>query len=202
MHGLLPIPTKSGSQVTLAALAEQIKSEHQLAREYATRAIGHAIKAGTGLNAAKARLQHGEWLHFLRRCDVGDRTAQRYMQLARLAEAKSVAATDLTGLSIEAAVKKLSPPKVKRLPVPKSETELTAPSSDIGNSLQWTCKTINERRHFLDAIGLKSLLEAVPPNWLPVIEAHFVKPKMAPQRGTAELPADLSMPGFLKRSVA
>jgi hypothetical protein len=68
----------------LDELAEQIWREMELAELRWKDALGHAIRAGELLIAAKAQVKHGEWLPWLSGCFPGsERTAQRYMSLAR-----------------------------------------------------------------------------------------------------------------------
>lgn len=68
----------------LSDLASAIAVEHQLVELHANSAVQHALRCGELLLQAKAQLQHGEWLGWLRdNCHVGTREAQRYMRLAR-----------------------------------------------------------------------------------------------------------------------
>jgi hypothetical protein len=58
----------------------------------------HAMVAGDVLIEARAQLKHGQWLSWLKSCDISERTAQRYMRLARnraAVEAKSDTVSDL-----------------------------------------------------------------------------------------------------------
>lgn len=207
MHG--NIPATSGSQDSLTDLTARIRRAHENVITSFRNAIEHALEAGKALNEVKdsKRIPHGQWAHFLRDCDIGERTAQRYMQLAVLAKASP--GTVLDGADIKAAIRKLSPPerrgpKVERnvecSPKPKVPTPTVA--KNIANSLDWTAASLDQRRRLLDAIGWRSLLEAIPPSWLPLLKQHFAAPEQPPQRVTTELPADLSIPDFLKRAEA
>jgi hypothetical protein len=69
----------------LSILAAEICSAHSEAISAQRRSLEKAIEAGERLIEAKAMLSHGEWLPWLKQnCpDVSDRTAQRYMHLAK-----------------------------------------------------------------------------------------------------------------------
>jgi len=71
---------------SLADLAARIQQEHEAAVSAVKRGCEHAIAAGKLLIEAKDQLKHGQWLPWLENhCQVSARTAQTYMQLARLA---------------------------------------------------------------------------------------------------------------------
>jgi hypothetical protein len=65
--------------------AEDINREHRFARESAEAAVEHAVRCGELLIAAKARVEHGEWLPWLEKhCpEISDRSARAYMRLHR-----------------------------------------------------------------------------------------------------------------------
>ena len=69
----------------LPMLAETIRSEHQQAEVAARAALEHGFNAGDALIEAKAKVPHGEWAEWLRANvpQIGERTAQLYMKLAR-----------------------------------------------------------------------------------------------------------------------
>ena len=71
-------------QHDLADLASQIKAMHRKAEDCAREAVGHALEAGKLLIQEKTQIQHGNWLPWLQdNCEVSERTARTYMQLAR-----------------------------------------------------------------------------------------------------------------------
>lgn len=71
---------------SLADLAARIQQEHKAAVSAVKRGCEHAIAAGKLLIEAKGLVGHGWWLAWLREhCQVSPRTAQTYMQIARLA---------------------------------------------------------------------------------------------------------------------
>src|SRR5262249_10970346 len=65
-------------------LARQINEEHGQAEEELRSGILHARSAGEILLRVKDRLQHGEWLPWVRaNLQFSERTAQNYMRIAR-----------------------------------------------------------------------------------------------------------------------
>jgi hypothetical protein len=157
---------------SLDDLAAQIKQEHQAVGHAATGMLTHALAAGDALNKAKAHLSHGEWGSWLlRHCDLGERTARVYMTLAKNrvsieADWQHAAVLSLRGALtlIQADIGDTSPAKKSK---PKSETKLS--------SLAWANASVDERRHFLDDIGLQSLLEALPSHFRIEIERRAAR---------------------------
>ena len=207
------------SQVFLNELAARIRNAHISVISAFSNAVQHALAAGKALNAAKSskKVSHGKWLVFLECCDIDERTAQRYMQLAKLADSNPSCTTDLAGLSIEAAIKRLSPPKsAEQTPTGQQAPErgergkpVKRPTSakirhaDIIEA--WIAAPATERTRALDGIGLKPLLAATPPDWWPLIERHLAerqKPPMPTVTATDAIPDDLSIPQFLQRAPA
>lgn len=82
----------------LPVLAADIRRAHNAAQTAATLAAGKAIEAGHALAEAKALVGHGGWLHFIADAGVPERTAQRYMTLAR-SGLKSDTVSDLGGIT-------------------------------------------------------------------------------------------------------
>jgi hypothetical protein len=97
----------------LTTLARQVRIEHRAANDAAQRWIQHARKAGRLLITAKTQLSHGQWLPWLsKHCRLSKRTAQSYMQLARLDPRK---AQRVAHLSLRAALRTVATPKEARL---------------------------------------------------------------------------------------
>jgi hypothetical protein len=96
---------------SLDELAEHIRDAHTSITAAFSNVIDHAIDAGQELTNAKKLVPHGQWGKFLRRCGVGERQAERYIRLAWLVAANPTCKSDLAELSIEQAIKSLSPPK-------------------------------------------------------------------------------------------
>jgi hypothetical protein len=85
MHGNI-VPTLAGQVApTLGDLAVKVRAAHASVVTSLSSAVEHAIAAGNHLAQAKQLVGHGHWSDFLHNCDVNDRTARRYMQLAELA---------------------------------------------------------------------------------------------------------------------
>src|SRR4051812_29165519 len=77
-------PTRPALPDSLDGLAAVAVAEHEAFERDARSAIGHAIRAGEALIAAKAKVRHGEWLPWLEaHFPASERTAQGYMRLAR-----------------------------------------------------------------------------------------------------------------------
>jgi len=97
------VPVKPGQDKALAELAQRIKAEHAAvtngqeslvtAQKTATAAkmnairqadvVSRAIKAGELLKQAKGKVEHGQWVPWLKNdCELSVRTAQRYMKWA------------------------------------------------------------------------------------------------------------------------
>jgi hypothetical protein len=69
---------------SLTDLAARIKAEHAAYVAAIKQSLSRAMAAGDLLLEAKAQLGHGEWLPWLaERCGIPERTASRYMKLAR-----------------------------------------------------------------------------------------------------------------------
>jgi hypothetical protein len=98
---------------SLADLAARIRAFHEATVEGLRKSVTNGIAAGELLIEAKAQLQHGQWLPWLRdNVNISERTAQLYMRLAKNrteieAQAKSATVADLT-LNEAAAVLMLS----------------------------------------------------------------------------------------------
>ena len=68
----------------LDALAQTIRTAHQGVAAAVSDMLGAAFEAGEALLKAKAKVGHGCWLGWLKtECDLRERTAERYMRLAR-----------------------------------------------------------------------------------------------------------------------
>ena len=94
-------------------LSARIRDAHTGVATAFSNAIDRAIDAGEALILAKKSklIPHGQWREFLRRCGVGERQAERYMRLAGLVAANPTWKSYLAELSIEQAIKLLSPRK-------------------------------------------------------------------------------------------
>jgi len=106
--------------LTLEDLASQINAEHLAAIEHARTAVQHARKAGESLIRAKEQVAHGVWLPWLtEHCSqITDRTAQRYMRLARYCLEHPTEAAEIETGSLTAALDWLAEPR--SLPAPNT----------------------------------------------------------------------------------
>lgn len=85
MDNTTPLAHTTDAATPLPELAQQIINAHRAADASARDSVQHAITAGRLLIEVKARLPHGEFLPWLKaNCsDVNQRTAQRYVQVAK-----------------------------------------------------------------------------------------------------------------------
>ena len=97
----MPDIIKSPAPTELDLLASRIKAAHKSITEHTRNIIDRAIEAGDALNQAKAKLDRGQWLAWLKNnCDLSERNAQIYMQLANnKTKLKSAEAADLSTLA-------------------------------------------------------------------------------------------------------
>jgi hypothetical protein len=198
-------------QATLDQLAAKVRDAHAGVVAAFGKAVQHALTAGQTLNAAKSSKQipHGQWLPFLKRCDLNERTAQRYMQLAELAESNASCATLLADLSIERAIKRLSPKQPqgstdrRQLQERHKAVEPPAPAKTTHADIvaAWIGAVPEERSKAIDSIGIRALLTSIPPAWWPLIEKRVAdRRQISAPSVAATLPTDdLSIPSFLQR---
>jgi hypothetical protein len=101
------------TQADLKELGDNIRGWHQQVRLALGNALSFAMDAGDALIAAQQRLPHGSWLPWLKNhCDLGERTAQLYMQLADgRATIESQIRSSAADLSLRAALRLIAPKK-------------------------------------------------------------------------------------------
>jgi hypothetical protein len=170
------------------------------------KAIEHATNAGKALVAARAQTPHGGWSNFLKRCKVGERQAERYMHLARLVGSNPSRGTDLAGLSIQAAIKQLSPsgPRKAASGGPLATKTAIAHTNAADIIAAWNGAPQNERSKAINGIGMEALLAVLPRDWMPEIEKRLAVRRqpsapIADMDPTCAIPADLSIPPYLCR---
>ena len=102
---------------SLEGLATRIRNEQRAIEAALTSIAAHVMAAGDLLIEAKKKLPHGEWLPWLTlHCEISERTAQVYMQLARKRteiEANPQRAADLTDLTVRKMLTMVAPPSAK-----------------------------------------------------------------------------------------
>jgi hypothetical protein len=192
---------------SLDELAERIRDAHTAITVAFSNAIDRAIDAGQTLIIAKKLVPHGRWGEFLERCGIGARQAERYMRLACLVAANPTCKSDLAELSIEQAIKLLSPPKPsKETPSRGQPPERSKPNRPdfTGTDIiaAWIGSLANERTRALNDIGLNPVLGAMPQEWWPIIES-IIAHRHPPQVITASdaISDDLEIPTFLRREL-
>jgi hypothetical protein len=184
MHTVNNTPTTPQQDNSLADLAEKIRTSIRAGALAAANFLEHAMAAGDALIVAKTKVGHGGWLKFLRDCDLGDDRAEKYMTVARgRAELNSARARNL---SLSAALRLLKPKSSPSGKKAKKATPL------VLNSLAWSMASPEERRRFLDAIGLMPLLEALPPAWCAKVRERTRSNSPLSEKVTKALKAALS----------
>src|SRR5262249_49985253 len=140
----------------LDVLAKAVREHLQATANAAQNFLEHTLDAGDALICAKAQVKHGEWLSWLKLCDLNEDKAERYMKLARhRAELNSAG---VRNLSLSAALKLVAKKKLVSGPKAKRSTPLTH-----FDPLEWWSSASPEARsRFIDGVGLKPLLAAIP----------------------------------------
>jgi len=93
----------------LDALAKEV-CRHLAASANATQNfLEHALAVGDALIRARAQIMHGEWLPWLKSCDLGEDTAERYMKLAR--HRAQLSSARVRNLSLSAALRLIAKAK-------------------------------------------------------------------------------------------
>ena len=106
----------------LDVLAKAIREHLQASANAAQNYLDHMLDVGDALIRAKAQVKHGEWLPWLKLCDLNEDKAERYMKLARhRAELNSAG---VRNLSLSAALKLIA----KKKPVDGPRQKSLGPS--------------------------------------------------------------------------
>jgi hypothetical protein len=143
----------------LDVLAKAVREHLQASASAAQNFLEHALDAGDALIRAKAQVKHGEWLPWLKLCDLSEDNAERYMKLARhRAELNSAG---VRNLSLSAALKLVA----KKKPVDGPEAKKASPATHFDPLKWWRSASPEDRSRFIDGVGLKPRLAAIPPSW-------------------------------------
>lgn len=67
---------------TIEQLGKKAKTEIRSGDRLSSNAEKHYLRAGKYLVEAKAKMDHGTWLPYLKKHDIAERTARLYMALA------------------------------------------------------------------------------------------------------------------------
>jgi DUF3102 family protein len=148
----------AGEIDNLDALAKEVCEHLQASATAAQNFLEHALAIGDALIRAKEQVQHGEWLPWLKSCDVSADTAERYMKLARHRDELNSAR--VRNLSLSAAFKLVTKPQ----PANSKPTKKTAAAS-FDPLAWWSSASPETRSRFIDGVGLKPLLTAIPSSW-------------------------------------
>jgi hypothetical protein len=89
---------------SLAVLAARVRAAHTSVDAALKDSLTHALDAGDLLIEAKAQIPHGQWLSWLQSCGVSERSAQRYIRLARNRARIEAEPDTVSDLSINAAL--------------------------------------------------------------------------------------------------
>jgi hypothetical protein len=110
--------------------------------------------------------------------DISERRAQVYFQVAKN-RAELTRRGSAGPLSIAAALKYLQDSKgTRRSSASKSKTKSESKTTKSTTSLNalgwWSGASLEQRRHFLDGVGLTGILTALPAEWRPLLEERAV----------------------------
>jgi hypothetical protein len=146
---------KTKESNTLADLAARIREGHEEVVSSMQQSLEHAMDTGEALLEAKSQVKHGEWQAWLwEHCDIPERTASRYM---RLAKNRSVLESELAicnELSVNAAIRLLAPPK-------KADEDTNEESADKNEVLRLYTKAHQEEMEALRLDIINDSQEAV-----------------------------------------
>jgi len=143
----------------LDALAKEVCKHLQASAAAAQNFLEHALAAGDALIRAKEQVKHGDWLKWLKSCDLSADTAERYMKLAR--HRTELNSARVRNLSLSAALKLVTTKK----PVSGPKAKKGGPTTHFDALAWWSSASPEARSHFIDGVGLKPLLAAIPSGW-------------------------------------
>jgi hypothetical protein len=143
----------------LDALVKEVCKHLQTSTTAAQNFLENALAAGDALIRAKAQVKHGDWLKFLKSCDLSADTAERYMKLAR--HRTELNSASVRNLSLSAALKLVTTKK----PVGGPKAKKGGPTTHFDALAWWSSASPEARSHFIDGVGLRPLLAAIPSSW-------------------------------------
>ena len=157
------------NEASLVELAERVHAAHVGVGLAAANLVEHALAAGDALIRAKEIVGHGNWLAWLRReCDLSEDRAERYMRIARGRATLEANSARVRNLSLAGALQLLKQPRSR----PTGKTEKQAATS-LDALPWWSGASPEQRRHFLDGVGLTGVLAALPAGWQSMLEARL-----------------------------
>src|SRR5262245_1792740 len=140
----------------LDVLAKAVREHLQASANAAQNCLEHTLDAGDALIRAKAQVKHGEWLPWLKLCDLSADKAERCMKLARRrAELNSAGVRNLSS-----ALKLVA----KKKPVDGPTAKKSTPLTHFDPLARWLSASPEDRSRFIDSVGLKPLPAAIPPS--------------------------------------
>jgi hypothetical protein len=142
----------------LDALAKEVCKHLQASAIAAQNFLEHALAVGNALIRAKEQIQHGEWLPWLKSFDLSPDTAERYMKLARHRDELNSAR--VRNLSLSAALKLVTKPQPA-----DSKPKKRKAATSFDALAWWSSASPEARSRFIDGVGLKPLLVAIPSSW-------------------------------------
>jgi hypothetical protein len=171
----------------LSTITIRIRAAHEAVGLAARDMLAHALAAGDGLIEAHQQIPHGRWEFWLRHdCGMNARTAARYIQLAKArSRFETLNPSRTTDLTIAGALRLLGNGQ-KSKPVKKPEV-----ISGL-STLDWAAADLEQRRHFLNSIGLPSFFAAMPADWRREIERRVAGQRAAAAASATELSAKVT----------
>jgi hypothetical protein len=161
------LPEITEPQIDLDKLATTVRDAHLAVERADQNKLEQALRAGDALIAAKRGLGHGQWLSWLKKhCDLPERRAQRYMEIAAARDTLMSNPTRVSDLSLQGALRLIKPARQRTTHrAPKAPAKRAAALNAFDALKWWTEAPLKERRHFLDGAGLRPILEATPTSW-------------------------------------
>jgi Protein of unknown function (DUF3102) len=154
LDGTIDASEQAPPSENLTTLAARVRAAQEAVERADQDIVRHAMDAGDALLEARDQVRHGGWKTWLDlNCKLRVRAAQEYMQIARHREMLSNAQR-AAHLSLRAALALINrnnggPPAPKKPP----------PSL---RARAWSDATPEQRQQFIQDIGIKSLLAALP----------------------------------------
>lgn len=140
---------------TLESIAEEINAAHGMVGSLALSSLDHARQAGLLLIAARKKIDHGGWLPWLEaNTSVPERTAQRYMRIAKNWDKISTKSAIMADLGVVEAVRLIGQPNDG----PQAEPDGTKPATDYLDRLinDWKRAGADQRTAFLEWLKQQS----------------------------------------------
>jgi hypothetical protein len=149
----------------LDEVCRRVRFHLQAAAAAAEKFLEHALATGEALITAKAQIETGGWLKWLKSCGLSEDKAARYMLLAR--HGKELDSARVRNLSLRAALKLIAKSPAT---ASKKKPDIKPASSSFDALGWWKGASREERRRFLDVVGLLSIFEVMPSEWREKIE--------------------------------